>query len=778
MRRVTIFDHLDNPVGELSTNDIFTCIRREEINGEHSLEITTTQVLEKSQRLVYVDGRGYWHEFVVIGVDEEHASGNRPIGTYYCVWSLQPDLQGVTVSRMPGTTSAVAAGVALDAALSEQNRWTRGTVTNLNTGGASMYDMSAWKALGVLVDNWGGELSTTITVSSTGVASRAVDLYAQQGEQTAKRRFDFGADLRSIKRTMPDEPFYCRISPRGKGELTESGGYGRKIRITEVNDGKDYLQYAPMVDVAKIRDGSSGYQYPTLIVENSDCETPADLLAWAQGVLASTLTPKITYEVNVIQAAAEGVDAHGVSLGDAVDIVDRKFGDSGLRLTGRVSSMVVDELNEREITITIGYVDSGIAGKFSSIGESATKAASMVNSLAENLSTAEYIENLLDRINTEISAQQAWTYILPGNGMRTYDAQVVDPLTDDTAASQIVQIKGGSIQIANTRDAQGNWEFKTLIQSGFIAANMINAANLTAGYIGGSANQSHWDLDANEFVMAIRGNRASATHYVKLGTFAGYNSDGNQRTYRGLKVYSENEKYADGDVSLVAQTGEMWGNSSSGYQSVSGLLAKSRLDIQSFVESNSLGAFLKLRDNMIWMKVRNGTGGLSVGSSSTDVDGNFTVQNGTKSKLVETQNYDSRLLYCYETSAPLFGDIGSGKLDDSGICVVMIDDVFAETVNCGANYQVFLQPCGDGSCHVSEKTAGYFVIDGTPNLEFDWEIKAHQRGFEQTRLEDDELQLSTLLSQEEIPQLDSLYADYQAEIEQLYAEELTVRTVD
>ena len=91
MRRLMLFDHLGNTLGELAEADVFAAILREEINGEHSLEITTTRVLEKGTRLLYEDGRGNWREFVVAGVDAEHASGNRAIGTYYCVWSIQND---------------------------------------------------------------------------------------------------------------------------------------------------------------------------------------------------------------------------------------------------------------------------------------------------------------------------------------------------------------------------------------------------------------------------------------------------------------------------------------------------------------------------------------------------------------------------------------------------------------------------------------------------------------------------------------------------------------
>ena len=126
MRRLLLYDRGGNPLGELAEADVFEATLREEINGEHSLEITTTQVLEKGSRLLYQDGKSKWREFSVAGIDAEHASGNRAIGTYYCVWSVQEDLQGVTVSVMPGVQSPVTAGAALTSLLSTTNRWNKG----------------------------------------------------------------------------------------------------------------------------------------------------------------------------------------------------------------------------------------------------------------------------------------------------------------------------------------------------------------------------------------------------------------------------------------------------------------------------------------------------------------------------------------------------------------------------------------------------------------------------------------------------------------------------
>lgn len=500
MKRFIRFSHQDAPLGEISPNDVMSLVRREEINGEHSLEITTLQVLGKGERIVYQDERGIWREYEVTGVDEEHAAGTRIIGTYYCVWSIQQDLQGVTVSKMPGVQTPVTAAIALAAALETQARWTVGTVTNTNTGGASMYDMSAWQALSVLLENWGGELSTSIVVDNSGVIARRVDYYTQQGEQTAKRRYDFGKDVMSIKRTIADEPLYCRISPRGKGEETAGGGYGRKITIASVNDGKDYLEYSPMVNVAKIPNGSGSWQYPTKIIENSKCETPADLKSWAQSIIAEELTPKVTYDIDVMQAAREGVDMQGVSLGDSVHAVDRYFTDDGLRVTGRIVSTEVDELTGVPVSVTLGFIRETLGSKLASASQIASTALDSINSYRSYMSTADYIDNLLTRINTEINATGGYWYMIPGQGTRTYDKAVSDPSVG-AEATKAVEIKGGTIRIADSKTAQGDWRWRTVFESGHIASELVTAANITSGFIG-STSGNYWNLDTGEMKMS------------------------------------------------------------------------------------------------------------------------------------------------------------------------------------------------------------------------------------------------------------------------------------
>ena len=125
-------------------------------------------------------------------------------------------------------------------------------------------------------------------------------------------------------------------------------------------------------------------------------------------------------------------------------------------------------------------------------------------------------------------------------------------------------------------------------------------------------------------------------------------------------------------------------------------------------------------------------GSLTVSQNET-VSGTLTVT-GTKSRLVSTSQYSDRLLYCYETPSPLFGDVGEGVISSDGQCYIPLDPIFAQTISTD-QYQVFLQRYGEGDCYVSERHGSYFIVKGTPNLPFGWEIKAKQSDFDQLRLE-------------------------------------------
>lgn len=523
MDRIMVFNRLDAYLCDLDPKKVHGLRSVEEVNGEHALTITTTHQLEKTNRIVLKDGMGYWHEYVVTGIGDSHETDEGLVTEYYCVWSIQYDLSGTFVDNqygcgiVPGHASVPhPVQDALTIALSTTNRWQIGTVNVTSMAAASFYRRSGWEAIQTVIEKWGGELQVTIDVGQSGVEARYVDLLEHVGASSATRRFDYGHDVASIKRTVSDEVWPCRIIPLGASQETDEGGYTRRPTIESVNSGVMWLEDAEVVPLTRMPDGNGGWEYPTVIVENDTYEVPADLKAWALANITDYTRPRVTYEASVVQLARAGMNPHGVALGDEVVVVDREFGSDGLRITARVVRQECNLLDPTDTVLTIGNISDKLSGQLADLSRQVSEVAEQVASASSYQSSTEYVSRLLERINDEANATGGFTYITEGQGIRTYDVAVTDPLVG-TEASSVVEVKGGTIRIANTKTAQGQWEWKTIFTSGYVNAEVIRAIGLLTG--------SHVEVDTNGVHIYDQNGTEVALYAptVRIGATAGGN---------------------------------------------------------------------------------------------------------------------------------------------------------------------------------------------------------------------------------------------------------------
>lgn len=106
---------------------------------------------------------------------------------------------------------------------------------------------------------------------------------------------------------------------------------------------------------------------------------------------------------------------------------------------------------------------------------------------------------------------------------------------------------------------------------------------------------------------------------------------------------------------------------------------------------------------------------------------------GSKNCVQQTASYGERLINAYETCDYLFGDLGESNIE-SGECIVWVDNIFKEIISSEINYQVFLTKYGPGDIWVSERNTDFFVVKGTNDIAFGWEIKGKRKGYENHRL--------------------------------------------
>lgn len=503
MPRVLVYDRLDQYLCDIDPQQVLEMPYTEAINGEHSLTIRTTQKLEKTNRLLLQDGTGEWHEYVVLGIDDTHAESE-----YYCVWSLEYDLSGTFINGpydcgvVPGHASVPQLPRrAMEVSLGDTTRWVIGTITVTTMAAASFYRRSGWEGLQTVLERWGGELHASIGVDSTGVISRAVDLLAHEGTEEPTRRFDYGHDVTGITRTISDDVWPCRIVPLGKSSETEAGGYTRRPSIESVNGGILWLQDDDAVPLVRVMNPQGEWEYPTSIIRNDTYEDPAALKEWALENISDYTRPKVSYTATVAQFARAGLNPHGVRLGDEIIVVDRKFRDEGLRISARVLKIKGDLLDASRTQLTIGNALPTLGGQLKGIASQVDTVAEEIARTTDWETTAGYLSNLLGRLNTEANMTGGYTYITQGEGLRTYDTPVSDPLVG-AEASKVVEVKGGNIRIADSRTSGGDWDWRTLLVSGHIAADLVTAARLTAGFIG-NAEGSCWDLDSGDFVREV-----------------------------------------------------------------------------------------------------------------------------------------------------------------------------------------------------------------------------------------------------------------------------------
>ncbi|MBR1820457.1 MAG: hypothetical protein IJ769_02410 [Clostridia bacterium] len=300
-------------------------------------------------------------------------------------------------------------------------------------------------------------------------------------------------------------------------------------------------------------------------------------------------------------------------------------------------------------------------------------------------------------------------------------------------------------RLTNDGETQGLYlkDGKLYINGSYIDAGTLDADLIRAGTIADESGENYWILDGDnsEFVTrkGVIGDFILEDGALQYGSL----EVGGQGSYIGKAGVIYNVTLNTGSTSKVqifAQGLDFYWNGALKtrlFQGAGGINLRCYDDsgaqttpFQAYNADGIQGVYLRYDTRC--------TERLYVSKATTmygggTVIGDFSVS-GTKSRRVSTSQYSDRLLYCYETPSPLFGDVGDGVIGEDGKCYVWLDAVFAGTIST-SRYQVFLQRYGAGECHIAERRPACFVVAGTPGLAFGWELKAKQRDFDQRRLD-------------------------------------------
>lgn len=510
-----IYNRWGDQIGTLQ--DIVSAVHKDEINGEDSLSISFIgSGLIKGQRIVWKDKFGYWHEHTVGDITVSHVGG-AIMTTAYCENSIAELVTDYIVEKKPSGNAVRLLQVAL-----ENSRWEVGTVDIASeTVKTSWYHISAYEALQDIVSLMGGEVSTTITLNQDFVVTRKINLVSHRGG-TSERRFTYGRNLASIERVIDPDDVCTALYGYGKGipkyddEGEATGGYTRRITFEDINKGQAWVGDEEAKLIWGLPDGKGGVKHTFGKVEFDDCEDPKELLELTKEALKIYSKPRVRYTGNVVALAKAGfTNGEDVMTGDDVFLFDKPLND---KISGRVLCVERDLLNETNTQITLGNL-----------------ASSFIDSLHDQKVDLAALRNRSARWDGAARANQAWLDAMMSNMSSYFDQEggyvEMDPATGITVYNKakennpdkVIQINGAGFRIANSKNSNGSWRWRTFgTGDGFVADEIVTGTlycgdpkttgnvldlksgtiSLNKGIIQDLTGDNYWNMGTGQFRLA------------------------------------------------------------------------------------------------------------------------------------------------------------------------------------------------------------------------------------------------------------------------------------
>lgn len=526
--------------------------------------------------------------------------------------------------------------------------------------------------------------------------TKTIDIYDRIGSDKGCY-FMEGLNLRKISLKSDTYDFYTRIYPIGKDGITP-----------EWLTGKDYIdnfQYSSKIKAYVWKD--ERYTNTTSLIEDATAK------------LEEMSRPYKAYTAEVVdlaKASEEYKDILSYGIGDTVTLVSKK---TRTREKQRIVKITEYPESPKKNTVEI----SNARKTFAEVQKEETAAATdEAISIANNNTKKVLKDGYYTKTDVESHITAAKDEINLGVS-KTYETKTT--VTEKCNAAE---------KNANKSTDEKLTEYSTTEQMNSAIKVKADAIESTVSKKVGSdeiiskINQSAESVSINASKISLNG-AVTANSNFKI------NTDGSAET-KALKVTGGS--LTIGNNCEITNAGNVFALSPKFYSAL-------------YLNSDfKVGTLSKLNYSMLLGYV--GThifvgesGGVLWGYGITASNDIFAYGKlgclGEKSRIIHTDDGRNIEMYAYETASPTFGDMGTGKLDEDGQCYVYLDDDFLLTVEKDMKYHVMLTAKGAGELYVesTNEKDGYFVVKGTPKLEFYWEVKIRQKGCRDTRIEQSDI---------------------------------------
>lgn len=465
-------------------------IQNEEINKIQTIECTVvySELIEKASYIGhkdYSDNR-IFHLYKIDHVTKTSTTDVKIVGVHTFFDDMESD--GYVKDFRPTNRELV--GVLTT--ILDSSRWQLGTVNIQRRYTGNFYYVTRKEAISKLIEATQIEIKPRLEFSRGKIIGRYLDVFTRLGARNGKV-FVHGRDLLTVSEKKSQGAIYTAVVGRGKGEETDTGGYGRRISFKDVEwrrtsgqpvdkpVGQEYVEIPAMT---KLYGFEKGTKPRIKIVEFQDETDKEKLLRLSYEWLEKNSRMQVEYSAKVLNVG-------NLELGDTVGIFNPKL---GIKYETRVFKVKRNLVNNKLTEFGIG--DKVNTSPFSRTIELAKEMKNFQDD------TVYWLDKIRERLSDKLINEDGYNYDLKADneykvpaGYYSFDKPI------DQNPTKVVYMGAGKIAIANSKKPTGEWNWKTFLDGRGATLDLINTGVLKAGRIQSADGRSYWDLDTGEFHM-------------------------------------------------------------------------------------------------------------------------------------------------------------------------------------------------------------------------------------------------------------------------------------
>ena len=465
-------------------------IQNEEINKIQTIECTVvySELIEKASYIGhkdYSDNR-IFHLYKIDHVTKTSTTDVKIVGVHTFFDDMESD--GYVKDFRPTNRELV--GVLTT--ILDGSRWQLGTVNIQRRYTGNFYYVTRKEAISKLIEATQIEIKPRLEFSRGKITGRYLDVFTRLGGRNGKV-FVHGRDLLTVSEKKSQGAIYTAVVGRGKGEETDTGGYGRRISFKDVEwrrtsgqpvdkpVGQEYVEIPAMT---KLYGFEKGTKPRIKIVEFQDETDKEKLLRLSYEWLEKNSRMQVEYSAKVLNVG-------NLELGDTVGIFNPKL---GIKYETRVFKVKRNLVNNKLTEFGIG--DKVTTSPFSRTIELAKEMKNFQDD------TVYWLDKIRERLSDKLINEDGYNYDLKADneykvpaGYYSFDKPI------DQNPTKVVYMGAGKIAIANSKKPTGEWNWKTFLDGTGATLDLINTGVLRAGRIQSADGRSYWDLDTGEFHM-------------------------------------------------------------------------------------------------------------------------------------------------------------------------------------------------------------------------------------------------------------------------------------